>query len=70
MRGGRPGLALEPLRTLFGAGTAAGLSDAQLLERFSGRRTDDDAEAAFAALVAAAWADGAPRLPIAGRRPE
>jgi RNA polymerase sigma factor (sigma-70 family) len=51
MRGGRPGLALEPLRTLFGAGTAAGLTDAQLLERFAVRR-DDDAEAAFAALVA------------------
>ena len=50
MRGGRPGLALEPLRTLFGAGTAAGLTDAQLLERFT-RRRDDDAEAAFAALV-------------------
>ncbi len=34
MRGGRPGLVHEPLRTLFGAGTAAGLTDAQLLERF------------------------------------
>ncbi len=51
MRGGRPGLALEPLRTLFGAGTAAGLTDAQLLERFAVRR-DGDAEAAFAALLA------------------
>ena len=50
MRGGRPGLALEPLRTLFGSGTFAGATDAQLLERFNGRR-DDDAEAAFAALV-------------------
>ena len=50
MRGGQPGLALEPLRTLFSAGTAAGLTDAQLLARFISRR-DDDAEAAFAALV-------------------
>ncbi len=50
MRGGRPGLALEPLRTLFGSGTFAGATDAQLLERFNSRR-DDDAEAAFAALV-------------------
>ena len=51
MIGGAPGRVLEPLRTLFGAGTAAGLTDGQLLERFAGRR-DDDAEAAFAALVA------------------
>jgi RNA polymerase sigma factor (sigma-70 family) len=51
MRGGRSGLVLEPLRTLFGAGTAAGLTDEQLLARFTLRR-DDDAEAAFAALVA------------------
>jgi len=51
MRGGRPGLVLEPLRTLFGAGTAAGLTDEQLLERFAIHR-DDEAEAAFAALVA------------------
>jgi RNA polymerase sigma factor (sigma-70 family) len=50
MRGERPGLVHEPLRTLFGAGTAAGLTDAQLLERFASRR-DNDAEAAFAALV-------------------
>ena len=50
MRGGRPGLVHEPLRTLFGAGTAAGLTDAQLLERFVSPR-GDDAEAAFAALV-------------------
>ena len=69
MKGGRPGLALEPLRTLFGAGTAAGLTDAQLLGRFISRR-DDDAEAAFAALVCAARADGAPRLPVAARRPQ
>ena len=54
MMRGRPGARLEPLRTLFAAGTAAGSSDGQLLERFAARRdTDaDDAEAAFAALVA------------------
>ena len=46
MRGGRPGLVLEPLQTLFSAGTAAGLTDEQLLERFAGCR-DRDAEAAF-----------------------
>jgi RNA polymerase sigma factor (sigma-70 family) len=48
---GRPGAICEPLRTLFTAGTTAGLTDTQLLERFT-RRRDDDAEAAFAALVA------------------
>jgi RNA polymerase sigma factor (sigma-70 family) len=48
---GRAGLVLEPLRTLFAAGTTAGLTDAELLERFASRR-DDGAEAAFAALVA------------------
>src|SRR5262249_30854980 len=54
MMRGRPGARLEPLRTLFGAGTAAGSSDGQLLERLAmHRKTDtDDAEAAFAALVA------------------
>ncbi len=50
MKGTAPGQALEPLRTLFASGTTAGLTDGQLLERFTGRR-DHDAEAAFAALV-------------------
>ncbi|HEV3167314.1 MAG TPA: sigma-70 family RNA polymerase sigma factor [Isosphaeraceae bacterium] len=38
------------LRTLFGEGTATGLTDGQLLERFLAHR-DEAAEAAFAALV-------------------
>ena len=50
MHPGVQGRILERLRTLFGAGTAAGLTDGQLLERFASRRADD-AEAAFAALV-------------------
>jgi hypothetical protein len=50
VKGTVPGRALEPLRTLFAAGTAAGLPDGQLLERFASRQ-DHDAEAAFAALV-------------------
>ncbi len=50
IKGTLPGRALEPLRTLFGAGTTAGLTDGQLLERFAGR-CGHDAEAAFAALV-------------------
>jgi RNA polymerase sigma factor (sigma-70 family) len=48
---GRLGAIREPLRTLFSTGTAAGLSDRQLLERFVARR-GNDAETAFAALVA------------------
>ena len=40
-----------PARALFEGGSAAGLSDRQLIERFVARR-DDRAEAAFAALVA------------------
>jgi len=48
---------LREIRTLFEAGTAAGLTDAQLLERFVASRAEaseatDAAEAAFAALVA------------------
>jgi RNA polymerase sigma factor (sigma-70 family) len=48
---------LGPLRALFGAGVVAGLSDAQLLERFRDRTTEAAdatraAEAAFEALVA------------------
>src|SRR4051812_19243367 len=53
----RSGGVLRDLRTLFGPGTASGLSDAQLLEHFVARRAEagaaaDAAEAAFAALVA------------------
>ena len=48
---------LHQVRTLFGAGVVAGLSDAELLERFTARSAvaEDSAlaaEAAFAALVA------------------
>ena len=48
---------LRDLRALYDAGVAAGLTDAQLLERFNNRRAevpeaDAAAEAAFAALVA------------------
>jgi RNA polymerase sigma factor (sigma-70 family) len=48
---------LREIRTLFEAGTAAGLTDAQLLERFAASRAEASeathaAEAAFAALVA------------------
>ena len=48
---------LQRVRTLFGSGVVAGLSDAELLERFRPKRaTAEDAalaaEAAFAALVA------------------
>jgi RNA polymerase sigma factor (sigma-70 family) len=48
---------LRRVRTLFGSGVVAGLSDAELLERFRAKRaTAEDAalaaEAAFAALVA------------------
>jgi len=47
---------LRDIHTLFDSGTAAGLSDAQLLERFAARRAEASeathaAEAAFAALV-------------------
>src|SRR6185437_15806231 len=53
----RSGGVLRDLGTLFGPGTASGLSDAQLLERFAARRAEagaaaDAAEAAFAALLA------------------
>jgi hypothetical protein len=39
------------LKTLFGVGTLGGMTEGQLLERFLSRR-DEEAEAAFAALVA------------------
>jgi RNA polymerase sigma factor (sigma-70 family) len=43
---------VRQLGALFEGGSPAGLSDRQLIERFNHRRDDDDAEAAFAALVA------------------
>jgi HlyD family secretion protein len=50
------GSALKQIRTLFSSGMAGGLTDAQLLERFTARRAETAgavaaAEAAFAALV-------------------
>ena len=42
---------IRQFRSLFEAGTVAGLTDAQLIERFLGRR-DEAGELAFAALVA------------------
>jgi RNA polymerase sigma factor (sigma-70 family) len=48
-RGNREGLG-EPLQTLFGVGTLAGLTNGQLLERFAEER-GEVAEAAFSALV-------------------
>jgi RNA polymerase sigma factor (sigma-70 family) len=45
-----PRAVLKEVRTIFGAGTVAGLTDAQLLERFAARR-DESAELAFEALV-------------------
>ena len=50
MASGDIGTVLRSVETLFTVGTAAGLTDVQLLDRFVGRR-DDGAEAAFAALV-------------------
>ena len=50
MAGGTSAALLRDIQTLFDAGTAAGLSDRQLLERFAGRR-DATAEAAFEVLV-------------------
>jgi RNA polymerase sigma factor (sigma-70 family) len=51
MSGRGPGILTRDLDVLFGVGTSAGLTDAQLLERFTQNR-DDGARAAFAALVA------------------
>ena len=45
------GSILRSLRTLFSVGTAGGMTDGQLLEQFLSRR-GEEAEAAFAALVA------------------
>ena len=47
---GRLGTDSRFLETLFSAGTACGLTDAQLLERFVARH-DETAEAAFETLV-------------------
>ena len=51
MRGEAQGSVLRSLETLFGAGSATGMTDRELLDRFLARR-DEGAEAAFAALVA------------------
>ena len=53
---------LREIRTLYTLGTLGGLTDAELLERFLARG-GDDAEDAFAALVASPRADGPGRLP-------
>ena len=60
------GSVAQQIGTLFEGGSVAGLTDRQLLERFNSRR-DAAGEAAFAALVCAARADGAGRLPPAPR---
>src|ERR1700727_35197 len=48
---GSQGTLLRSLRTLFGVGAVGGMTDGQLLEQFLSHRAED-AEAAFAALVA------------------
>jgi len=53
---GQPGSALRQLRALFAAGTATGLTDSELLERYTTKRAESGdaaaaAEMAFAALV-------------------
>ena len=50
MPGGPTAVVLKELQTLFRIGTAGGLTDGQLLERFLSQR-DDAGEAAFRALV-------------------
>ena len=50
MTGGSSVAILRDIQTLFDAGTAGGLSDRQLLERFAARR-DASSEAAFEVLV-------------------
>ena len=50
MDGGASVHVVRDIQTLFDAGTASGLSDRQLLERFSSAR-DASAEAAFEAIV-------------------
>jgi Sigma-70 region 2 len=56
MEKGRPGSSLLQLRSLFAAGTATGLTDSELLERYTTKRAESAeaataAEMAFAALV-------------------
>lgn len=51
MRGGSEGSVLWSIQTLFGAGSATGMTDRQLLEQFLAQQ-GAAAEAAFAALVA------------------
>jgi len=46
----RPGMMPRMIHSLFNVGTVAGLTDAQLLDRFA-TRADEGAELAFAALV-------------------
>jgi RNA polymerase sigma factor (sigma-70 family) len=53
---GQPGSALRQLRGLFAAGTATGLTDSELLERYAAKRAESAdaaiaADMAFAALV-------------------
>ena len=53
---GQPGSALRQLRALFAVGTATGLTDGELLDRYTARRAESAeaaaaAEMAFAALV-------------------
>lgn len=50
MVGGEPSAVFRDVQTLFCVGTAVGMTDGELLERFTTRR-DASAEAAFAALV-------------------
>ncbi len=56
MANGQPTTLLRQLRALLASGTATGLTDSQLLERFTARRAESaeavaDAESAFTALV-------------------
>jgi HlyD family secretion protein len=50
MAGGSPAALSRDIQTLFDSGTAVGLTDRQLLDRFAGHR-DQSAEAAFEVLV-------------------
>ena len=61
------GSVAQQIGTLFEGGSAVGLSDRQLLERFNSRR-DAGGDAAFAACRAAR-ADGTGSLPPTPRRP-
>ena len=65
MTGSPIGGALRQIHHLFVEGTVAGLPDGQLLERFLARGD----EAAFAALVRAARADGPGHLPLGPPQP-